>query len=134
METTIQIDGKPLRLKASAAVPLMYRNQYGRDLMRDLQSVATSEDDGAHAASVGMIERMAYIMAKHADPEAVPDSVEAWLAELPPMTLYHMIPVVMALWSGNLARLEEAQKKTRLLTGMSPPPCSCCAPSSLESP
>jgi hypothetical protein len=32
----IEIDGKPVEFKASAAIPRIYRNQFGRDVYKDL--------------------------------------------------------------------------------------------------
>lgn len=121
METTIQIGDKPLKFKASAAVPLLYRNKFGRDLMRDLSAVAKAEGDNAGAANVAMIERMAYIMAYHADSSSVPEDLAEWLSGLPPMAVYLMIPYVMALWAGNTQGLVEAQKKTAQSSASSQP-------------
>ena len=36
MEKTINIDGKEVRLRATAAVPRLYRIKFGRDIMRCL--------------------------------------------------------------------------------------------------
>lgn len=111
METTVDIDGKEVRLKSTAMVPVLYRMKFGRDMMRDVMTAATAGDDELGAMSVETIGRIAYIMAKHADPDAVPDSLEEWLESVPTMAIYSMIPIVMALWTGNLACLEEAKKK-----------------------
>lgn len=133
MEATVKIDGKDVRFKATAAVPLLYRRKFRRDLMRDIQKAATAGDDDTGALSVEAIERMAYIMARHADPEAIPDSFEEWMGSLPPMAIYSNIPVIMGLWTGNMACLEEAKKKVEQLTEKSQPPSSCSVLSNLES-
>lgn len=140
METTVKIDGKDVRFKATAAVPLMYRMKFQRDLIRDIQSVAdalkdkevTGETLPLHALT--MFERMAYIMAKHADPSMEADSPEEWLEGFSAMSIYMVFPVIEALWAGNVERLEEAKKKLGELTGSSQPQCSCSGPCSSECP
>ena len=42
MEATVKIDGKDVRFKSTAAVPLLYRQKFNRDLIRDVQAVATA--------------------------------------------------------------------------------------------
>ena len=41
MEKTINIDGKEVRLRATAAVPRLYRIKFGRDIMQDLSKFPT---------------------------------------------------------------------------------------------
>lgn len=118
METTVKIDGKDVRFKATAAVPLLYRRKFRRDLIRDVQEVVANEPDSVGDQGIETIARMAYIMAYHADPASVPDSLEEWLEITSPMALFSVIPVVMALWSGNLDQVEESKKKAEQLTGI----------------
>lgn len=42
MEKTINIDGKEVRLRATAAVPRLYRIKFGRDIMSDITHNALS--------------------------------------------------------------------------------------------
>ena len=42
LKKTIEIDGKQVTFKASAAVPRIYRIKFGRDLFVDLQQIAKS--------------------------------------------------------------------------------------------
>lgn len=140
METTIKIDGKDVRFKATAAVPLLYRCKFRRDLLQDIQVVAkamegketTGENIPLHALT--MFECMAYIMAKHADPSMEANSPEEWLEEFSTMSIYAVFPVIEALWAGNLERLEEAKKKAEQLTGNLQPQCSCSEPPKSEYP
>lgn len=125
METTIQIDGKPVRFKATAAVPLLYRVKFKRDLLHDIQCVANALD-GKEASgeniplhALTMFENMAYIMAKHADPAMEADSPMEWLEGFSTMSIYEVFPVIQALWAGNMEQLEDAKKKVEQLTGNS---------------
>lgn len=138
MEATVQIDGKNVRFKATAAVPLLYRRKFGRDLLRDMNEVAgamkkkglTGENIPIDALTT--FECVAYIMAKHADPSMEADSPEEWLEGFSAMSIYAVFPVVLALWSGNMERLEESKKKLGQLTGSSQLPCSCSGQCSSE--
>lgn len=138
METTICIDGKDVRFKATAAVPLLYRRKFKRDLLRDMQAVAKAMEgkdttgENLPLQALTMFERMAYIMAKHADPTLTADSPEEWLEGFSTMSIYVVFPVIQALWMGNMERLEEAKKKAGRLTGTLQPRCSCSEPCSSE--
>lgn len=131
METTVQIDGKDVRFKATAAVPLLYRRKFKRDLLHDMNEVAKAMDGKGLAGenipvnALTMFECMAYIMAAHADPDMTADSPEEWLEGFSAMSIYAVFPVVQALWDGNMERLEEAKKKLGQLTGSSQQHCSC---------
>ena len=39
----IEIDGKPVEFKASAAIPRIYRNKFGRDVYKDLMVLNDAE-------------------------------------------------------------------------------------------
>ena len=140
MEATVKIDGKDVRFKATAAVPLLYRRKFGRDLIRDIQKVAEAlkgkEANGNNIPphALTMFECVAYIMARHADPAMQADSPEEWLEGFSTMSIYAVFPVIEALWTGNMERLEESKKKLEQSTGMLPQPSSCSGPSSSECP
>ena len=59
MEKTINIDGKEVRLRATAAVPRLYRIKFGRDIMQDLSKLsdayekATTEQEQFEATDLG---------------------------------------------------------------------------------
>ena len=77
---TVNIDGKDVTFKASAAIPRIYRNRFHRDIYKDLHDLQKSidqEDPKASALdtfSLELFEDISYIMAKHADPQGVPDT------------------------------------------------------------
>lgn len=120
METTIRIDGRDVRFKSSAATPLLYRSRFNRDLLRDLRGLAAEMQRGRDANGslpiqvLETFERMAYIMAKQADPDAVPGSPEEWIDGFSVMPFYGLFPALLDLWSGNVEGLEESKKKAEL--------------------
>lgn len=48
---TIEIDGKQVKFKASAAVPRLYRVKFGRDIYKDLRMLEKSVGDNDEDAS-----------------------------------------------------------------------------------
>ena len=71
---TVNIDGKDVTFRASAAIPRIYRNKFHRDIYMDLHDLQKSidENDPENSAldsfSLELFEDISYIMAKHADP------------------------------------------------------------------
>ena len=82
---TVNIDGKDVTFRASAAIPRIYRNRFHRDIYKDLHDLQKSidqEDPEASALdtfSLELFEDISYIMAKHADPQGVPDTPDSFL-------------------------------------------------------
>lgn len=140
MEATVKIDGKDVRFKATAAVPLLYRRKFNRDLLRDLREVAeamkgkTATRSDFPLQTLTTFEQMAYIMAKHAEPDTVPDSPEEWLDGFSIMPVYAIFPVILDLWSGNMEGLEESKKKAGQLIESLQRLSFSSEPSSSESP
>ncbi|MBR5969966.1 MAG: hypothetical protein IK016_06405 [Lachnospiraceae bacterium] len=42
---TVNIDGKDVTFRASAAIPRIYRNKFHRDIYKDLHDLIASQDD-----------------------------------------------------------------------------------------
>lgn len=77
---TVNIDGKDVTFRASAAIPRIYRNRFHKDIYKDLNDLQKSVGEGDPEAStldglsLELFEDITYIMAKHADPQNVPDT------------------------------------------------------------
>lgn len=103
----IEIDGKQVPFKASAAIPRIYRIKFQRDIYRDLRVLekAIGESDEEQSSldlfSLEMFENIAYVMAKHADP-GIPDSPEEWLDEFNTFSIYQVLPKIIELWGLNV--------------------------------
>ena len=117
----IEIDGKEVAFKASAAIPRIYRLKFQRDIYRDLKSLETSvgesaeEGSGLDMFSLEMFENIAFIMAKHADP-TIPDSPEEWLDEFSTFSIYQVLPKIIELWGLNVQTDVESKKNFTQLT------------------
>ena len=111
----IEIDGKQIPFKASAAIPRIYRLKFQRDIYKDLSALDKSlnkqnpEESTLDMFSLEMFENIAYIMAKHADPN-IPDSPEEWLDEFNTFSIYQILPKIIELWGLNVKTDVEAKK------------------------
>lgn len=117
MEKVICIDGKDIAFRATAAVPRLYRVQFGRDIMRDITGLqkeiekAREEGGDLSSASLEIFENVAYLMAKHADPEHIPNTVGEWLDTFETFSIYTVFPEMLELWNINTATLNQSKKK-----------------------
>lgn len=113
----IEIDGRPVPFKASAALPRLYRQKFGRDIFTDvakLSAATEGEDPGASRLdleTLNVFEDVAYTMAKYADPENVPDTPEAWLEGFDTFSIYLILPQIIDLWRLNEATAAVSKKK-----------------------
>ena len=111
----IEIDGKQIPFKASAAIPRIYRLKFQRDIYKDLSALDKSlnkqnpEESTLDMFSLEMFENIAYIMAKHADSN-IPDSPEEWLDEFNTFSIYQVLPQIIELWGLNVKTDVEAKK------------------------
>ena len=118
MKQNIEIDGKQVPFKASAAIPRIYRMKFHRDIYKDLRSLEKSIGDGDEESSnldlfsLEMFENIAYVMAKHADPK-IPDSPEEWLDEFNTFSIYQVLPKLIQLWGLNVQTDVQSKKKLR---------------------
>ncbi len=112
---TINIDGREVTFRASAAVPRLYRIKFHRDIYRDLDALQKAMDKSDEKAStldtfsLELFENISYIMARHADP-AVPDSPEEWLEQFNTFSIYQVLPEIIGLWGLNLQTDVTAKK------------------------
>ena len=119
---TISIDGMDVPFKASAAVPRMYRLKFRRDIYKDFSELQkdVSENDRENSAlgieSLEVFENIAYIMAKHADPENVPADPDEWLERFNTFSIYEILPELIELWGMNVETQIKAKKNIDSLT------------------
>ena len=115
MTKIVEIDGKKVPFKASAAIPRIYRVKYGRDIFKDLMKLEkalnenSADDSSLDLFSLETFENIAYLMAKHADP-SLPDSAEEWLDEFSVFSIYQVLPEIIELWGLNEQTQATAKK------------------------
>lgn len=125
IEKKVTIDGRDWTFRSSALIPKLYRAKFGRDLVKDMRSLAaaykevtkegmTEEEKSQAYMSVmdlEIFERVAWIMLKHAG-ENVGDDPDEWLIQLDgAFSVYAVLPEILALWNANNATTSVPRKK-----------------------
>ena len=86
----------------------------------DLQK-SIDENDPENSAldsfSLELFEDISYIMAKHADPQGVPDTPDEWLDQFGTFSIYQVLPEIIELWGLNVQTQVESKKNFERLTG-----------------
>ena len=120
---TIDIDGKQVTFRASAAIPRIYRNRFHRDIYKDLRDLQKGidgenpEESSLDSFSLELFEDISFIMAKHADPQNAPDSPDEWLDQFGTFSIYQVLPQIIELWGLNVQTQVESKKNFDRLTG-----------------
>lgn len=111
----IEIDGKQVSFKASAAIPRIYRMKFKRDIYKDLKALEKSIGDNSEESfnldmfSLEMFENIAFVMAKHAD-ASIPNTPEEWLDGFNTFSIYQVLPQLIELWGLDVQTDVEAKK------------------------
>lgn len=111
----IEIDGKQVSFKASAAIPRIYRMKFQRDIYKDLKALEKSIGDNSEESSnldmfsLEMFENIVFVMAKHAD-ASIPNTPEEWLDGFNTFSIYQVLPQLIELWGLNVQTDVEAKK------------------------
>jgi len=118
----IEIDGKEVLFRASAAIPRLYRIKFRRDIYKDLASLEKAVDNSTEEGSMldtfslELFENIAYVMAKHADPN-IPDTPEEWLEDFNTFSIYQVLPQIIELWGLNIETEVQNRKNAGKLSG-----------------
>lgn len=103
MERTIEIDGKNINFKSTAATPLRYKAQFGKDFFADI--IKLSSLDGLNSKKIDLkkIDKLDFevfyniiwVLAKTAN-KKIPDPI-TWLDEFEEFPLFDIIPELQDL-------------------------------------
>ena len=122
IKRTITVDGIEVPFKASATLPRLYRAKFRKDIFKDFSALKDSVDEsdekesGLGIESLEVFENIAWTMAKHADPENVPDSPDEWLEQFNTFSIYEVLPQLIELWGLNMETQAESKKNIAKLT------------------
>ena len=122
IQKNITIDGIDVPFKASAAVPRLYRLKFRRDIYQDFAALKksagenTEESSALDIESLEVFENIAYIMAKHAAPENVPDNPDDFLEQFNTFSIYEILPQLIDLWGLNVETQVQSKKNIARLT------------------
>jgi len=115
LEKTIEISGKPVTFRSSAAIPRIYRLKFKRDIFKDLAKLEKSyrnrarDSEDLEIDDLEIFENVAYIMAYHADP-TIPKTIDEWLDQFEMFSIYQVLPEILELWGSNLVTDVQAKK------------------------
>lgn len=124
MKKTIMIDGRAVEFSSTAAIPRLYRIKFKRDIFVDSAKVkkalelererqnSTQEDASMlPPEALELFENIAFIMAKHANKDKIPDTVEDWMDSFETFSIYEILPQILEMWDDNSQQLSIPAKK-----------------------
>ncbi len=122
MKKTLTIGERRIVLECNAGTSIRYRQKFGRDLMRDMQSVAKGKTSEITSGKVNTFFELMYIMALQADlkairngkkaPNDVPSEYVDFLEDFEVMPMEEVIPEVVELWAKAQGTTVEVKKKS----------------------
>ena len=107
---TVHLSGVPVTFRASAAIPRLYRAKFQRDVYKDITNLWEQIIEEDKEPDTTLVEDIAYIMARHGDPEGTPESVEEWLAQFDTFSVFEMLPHIIEMWHANTATTVTSKK------------------------
>ena len=113
MEKIIKIGNNEIRMRASALIPRLYRNKFGRDVISDMRKLQTSVSNAEQldVADLTIFENIAWLMCKHAD-NTVPDDPDEWLDGIDGVfSVYEILPEILELWGQSQQTTSVPRKK-----------------------
>jgi hypothetical protein len=96
MQKTIKISDIDVDMKCTARTPKIYRDIFHRDMFKDIQSLARTQD-------VEILSDICYAMAKHANSDIL--EYDEWLDQFGMMDMMDVIDEVTSLWMTNNSML-----------------------------
>lgn len=110
IEREINIADKKIRMKASADTPRRYRNQFGKDIFQDMNRLNHNIKHGSlDTGNTEVLENLAYVMAKQADPEIPP--IEEWLDQFGVFDIFFAAESIISMWGLNAETASIGKKK-----------------------
>ncbi|MGI5895192.1 MAG: hypothetical protein ACOX6P_11495 [Candidatus Merdivicinus sp.] len=134
MEKTVEFNGKSVKLKATAALPRLYRILFSRDIFKDMapilkryqnikiRSDADNEENLDVIDQIGdddleILENLTYSMARAADPEMKQRTALEWLDQFSSTESMALQQQAFTLWAMDNFSIDESKKKAVLPNG-----------------
>lgn len=117
MDKEVFIDGKQIKFRATARTPRLYRAIIGRDMIQDMNKLMKSyerkqkSEDDLDVIDLQIFEDVAYIMARHANPDMEEKTADDWLDTFDMFSIYEVLPHILELWAVNTKQTSQAKKK-----------------------
>lgn len=101
MEKTITVDGKEIKLKSHGAIPLLYKQQFGKDFFSEISKIQDISNLDSE-----VLYNMIWLFAKTADKD-IPSTPIEWLMTFDEFPLEEALPDAMEM----VGRLIQHKKK-----------------------
>jgi len=119
MDKIIKIDGKDIKFRATARTPRLYRALTMRDLIRDFKSLTdhyqeaqeNKDETGLSIEDLTIFENVAYVMARHANPDMPEKNPDDWLDSFDFFSIWEVLPQILELWRLNNIQTSKSKKK-----------------------
>lgn len=117
MEKVINIDGKDIKLRCSAATYIKYRSVFKEDLFTQLQDISKNIGEGESIpdGALATMYQAAYIMAMQGDKNLKVD-FETWMDQFELTSSIQGVQGVLSLLMGDQETIDEAKKKDTQLS------------------
>jgi len=114
----INVDGKVVRFKASAAIPRLYRMKFSRDIYKDLLILdkINKNKGNIDIESLEIFENIAYIMAYHED-RSIPGNIDDWIDQFEMFSIYEILPEILEFCGVNLETEVQSKKNFQKVAG-----------------
>ncbi|MCH3943063.1 MAG: hypothetical protein WAY93_05690 [Atopobiaceae bacterium] len=123
-QADIEVGGRTVAMRATAATPRHYRIRFRRDLFADLIKLSNkvkdkSEEEAALSIDdLSIFENVAYVMAKDGDPSGVPDDIDQWLDQFDMFSIWEVLPQVLDLWNVSGVTLSSPKNQAGRLSAI----------------
>lgn len=117
MDKVVEIDGKEVKFRATARTPRLYRAIIGRDMITDMNRLMksyeskTKNQEDLDIIDLQIFEDVAYVMARHADPDIIEKTADDWLDTFDMFSVYLILPHILELWALNTQQTSQSKKK-----------------------
>ena len=117
MDREVNIDGRQVKFRATARTPRLYRAIIGRDMISDMNKLMKSyerknkNEDNLDVIDLHIFEDVAYIMARHANPDMEEKTADEWLDTFDMFSIYEVLPHILDLWAVNTKQTSQSKKK-----------------------
>lgn len=106
IEKVLNISGHEVKLKSTAGTLRHYRNNFGRDMLKDVMHLqerlrkVTSSEEQFEVVDLEMFENLAWAMAKTADCNVKP--IDEWLDDFDTFAITKILPEIMILLADSM--------------------------------
>ena len=97
MKKDITIGEKTVPMSASALTTLLFKNQFGEDLIKGMQNLQKDAQKGE--VDLIFVSKMAWVMAKEYNKDIEP--LEEWLSQFEMFDIGNALPEIITFWASN---------------------------------